>query len=412
MNTGRIGYVLKVFPRVSETFVINEIRTLEDFGDPLCVFSLHHNDAVVPHHLLDELRSPLQYVDDGPPPSDAAVGRARRHLERHFAVPQAQVAAVLPRKYVRLAVSLATAIEAHGVAHLHAHFAARAGHVAVLAAALAGCRYSITAHAKDIYHRDVDPQLLRWKILHAAFVVTVTDYNLHYLRALVADCPAAAEKIVRVYNGVDLRRFSPSTRSPVAPPLLLGVGRLVEKKGFAVLVDACRRLRQRGYDFRCAIIGEGPEDAALRAQIDAAKLEGTVTLRGVLATEAVAAAVSTAAAVVLPCVVAHDGNVDALPTVLLEAAATACPVVSTRLSGIPEIVVDGYTGLLVEPGDPDALAAALASLLDQPERARLMGDAGRRRAEQLFDLHANVAQLRRHFALRVSLRAANVPEAG
>ncbi len=390
---GRIGYVLKVFPRVSETFVINEIRALEGLGEEPCVFSLHHGDGAVPHRILHELRSPVLHVEDNLPPDDE-VGRARRQLERQLAVDAVQ-AEVLPRKYVRLALSLATTMRARGVGHLHAHFASRAGHVAALAAALAGCEYSMTAHAKDIFHRDVDQTLLRWKIAGARFVVTVTDYNRRYLQRLVADIPGAADKVVRIYNGVDLGRFRPEAPRATSRPLLLGIGRLVEKKGFAVLVEACRLLRARGHDFRCEIIGGGPDEAALRDRIAAAELHGIVTLRGVMPTEHVAETLGAATAVVLPCVVGQDGNVDALPTVLLEAAAAGCAAVSTLLSGIPEIVADGETGLLVPPGDAPALAGALAVVLEDPERARAMGRAGRRRAERLFDLHANVAQLQR-----------------
>lgn len=391
---GCIGYVLKVFPRVSETFVINEIRALEASGERVCVFSLHAPDSAVPHRILDELRCPVFVVDRTEPPSDDAILRTRKHLERQFSGDAALRLKLLPRKYVSLAVRLAALAEQQHVVRLHAHFASRAGHVAALTASLCGCPYSITAHAKDIYHRDVDEDLLRWKIAGASSVVTVTDYNQRHLRALVADIPGAPEKIVRLYNGVDLRRFD-ARDSPSRPrPLITAVGRLVEKKGFAVLIEACRQLREEAHDFDCEIIGGGPEEAALRKLIATAGLERTITLKGVLATEEVAARLHAATVVVLPCVVGTDGNVDALPTVLLEAMASGRPVVSTRVSGIPEIVDDGRTGLLVPPGDPASLAEALAAVITDPARCQAMGRAGRRRAEELFDLEVNVARLR------------------
>jgi glycosyltransferase involved in cell wall biosynthesis len=392
--TPRIGYVLKVFPRISETFVINEIRALEILGDTLCVLSLHHPEVPAPHRILEEIESPVFYVEDSASPGDDAVLEARRYLERRLMVGPDLRAGLLPRKYVQLAIRLAEMVRAQKIDHLHAHFASRAGHVAALAAGLSGRSYSLTAHAKDIYHADVDPRLLSWQIAHARFAVTVSDYNRRYLQTLVAAIPGAAEKIVRIYNGVDLARFHAAQRAPDASPLVLSVGRLVEKKGFAVLLEACRLLRARGADFGCEIIGGGPEEEALRHQIAAAGLRDTVTLRGVLATEDVGRALQNATVVVLPCVVARDGNVDALPTVLLEAMAAALPVVSTRLSGIPEIVIDGETGLLVPPGDAAALADALGVILDQPTRAQAMGRAGRRRAERLFDLSTNVGDLR------------------
>jgi glycosyltransferase involved in cell wall biosynthesis len=389
-----IGYVLKVFPRLSETFVINEFRVLEALDTPLELFSLHRPADVVPHAVLRELRHPVRYVDDLPAPDDDAVRRASRQLERRLGIDPAARGALLPRKYVRLALVLADLARAAGVWHLHAHFASRAGHVAALAAALTGGSYSVTAHAKDLYHCEVEPSVLRWKLAGARFVVTVTDHNLRFIRALLGADPSAA-RVVRLYNGVDLSRFAAAPYPHASPPLVLAVGRLVEKKGFDVLVDACAILRAGGTEFRCEIIGGGPEEAALRQRIDSRGVGAHVVLRGTLPTETVADRLRNAAVLTAPCVRGRDGNVDALPTVLLEAMAAARPVVSTRLSGIPEIVADGTTGTLVAPTDPAALAAALAALLADPGRAAAMGRAGRARAEQLFDLQRNAAVLRR-----------------
>ncbi len=406
-QTGVLGYVLKVFPRISETFVINEIRALEASGERVCVFSLHAPDAAVPHRILDELRCPIFVVDRIDAPADAAVASARKQLERQLSRDPMPRDKLVPRKYVSLAMRLAALVQQQHVVRLHAHFASRAGHVAALAASLCGCPYSMTAHAKDIYHADVDQELLRWKIAAASCVVTVTDYNQRHLRALVADIPGAPDKIFRLYNGVDLGRFGTPEIVRTSRPRITAVGRLVEKKGFAVLIESCRRLREHAHDFDCEIIGGGPEEAALRGQIAAAGLEHTIALRGVLSTEEVAVRLQGATVVVLPCVVGQDGNVDALPTVLLEAMASGRPVVSTRLSGIPEIVDHGRTGLLVPPGDPGALAAALAAVITDPTRCEAMGRAGRRRAEELFDLEANVLRLRT--LLRSAHRSAVTP---
>ncbi len=392
VKTAPIGYVLKVYPRVSETFVINEIRAQESLGQPVSVFSLHHPADTVSHGILDDLRSPVTYVEDAVPDEDD-VAKARKQLRKHFGLSQADDQRFLPRKYVRLALSLACLADNQEVFHLHAHFASRAGHVVALAAALRKSTYSITAHAKDIYHSDVDKDLLRWKIAHSKFVATVTDYNLRYLHDLLADDPDAAGRVVRVYNGVDLARFEASAIPRGEDPLVLAIGRLVEKKGFDILIDASRILVDRGYRFRCEIIGGGDEEEALRAQISERGLAETVILRGSMTTEAVESRLRDCALTVLPCVVSKDGNVDALPTVLLEAMASGRPLVSTRLSGIPEIIADGDNGLLVEPNDVAGLAEAMAAILDDPKRADEMGRAGRRRAEQLFDLYKNSATI-------------------
>jgi len=205
--------------------------------------------------------------------------------------------------------------------------------------------------------------------------------------------PAIETKVARLYNGVDLTMFHASTNPPPAARIL-AVGRLVEKKGFPVLVDACAHLRARGLAFTCDVVGAGPQEDVLRRAIDAAGLGDRIVLRGPLALEAIAETMREATTVVLPCIRALDGNVDALPTVLLEAMASGVPVISTRLSGIPEIIADGETGYLVTPGDAAELADTLARLLTDPERVRRMGRAARVRAEHLFDLRTNVATLR------------------
>ncbi len=393
----RVGYVLKVFPRVSETFVINELRALEALGERPLVFSLHHNpDGAVRHGILAALKAPVTYVEDRLP-DEQEVGRLRKRLARELGVSAELRDRILPRKYVRLAMALAALAERCGIEHFHAHFASRAAHVAALAAALRGIGYSVTAHAKDIYHEEVDREVLRWKIERARFVVTVTDYNVRYLRRLVGDGGEAAAKIVRVYNGVDLGRFTPAEFPRQQTPLVLGVGRLVEKKGFHVLLEACRLLADRGVKMRCELIGDGAERPALEEQRERLRLADIVTLRGSLTTEEVGERLRKAYLVALPCVVARDGNVDALPTVLLEAMACGRPVVSTRLSGIPEIVEDGRTGRLVAPGSAVELADALAELLSDPSRAAAMGRAGRARVERLFDLHRNAARIRDMF---------------
>lgn len=406
-----LGYVAKVFPRTSETFVINELRALEELGENPVVFSLHRNPAPVSHAILAELRAPVEYVEDVEV-DDREVRRAADRLARELAIPEQQRARMLPRKYVRLAVALAGLAERHGVRHLHAHFASRSGHVAALASTLLGTGFSITAHAKDIYHRDVDRDLLAWKIRHARFVVTVTEFNRRHLLELLDRDDTRAGSVVRLYNGVDLVRFASRHRiggtrtgSPTAiavglpdkisanAPAIVSIGRLVEKKGFGVLLDACAQLKERGVAFRCEIIGGGDLEPALRQRIGELDLGDHVALTGSLTTEAVAERLREATVVALPCIVGGDGNVDALPTALLEGMACGLPLVSTRLSGIPEIVVDGENGLLVEPGDADALAGALEAVLDDPARAAAMGEAGRKRAEALFDLRRNVAEL-------------------
>ncbi len=398
-----VAYVLKVFPRLSETFVINEIRAIEAMGIRVVIYSLHRPQEVVDHGILRDIEAPIHYVDDEEMPSDESVRLALRKLERLLGLDDQLRRSVLPRKYVRLALALRELIAGAGVDHIHAHFASRAGHVTAIVGTMTGVPYSITAHAKDIYHEDVDRNVLVWQLAAARFVITVTDFNRRYLRDLLG--PEAGARVRRVYNGVDLSRFDVVPYESAEAGRILGVGRLVEKKGFDVLVEACRILRDRGCRFFCEIVGGGAEESALRAQVNGAGLSGRVLLTGALPTEDVAGKMALASVVVLPCVAGRDGNVDALPTVLLEAMARGRPVISTRLSGIPEIVEDGETGILVEPRDAAALADALERVLEDRAGGSRMGAGGRARAERLFDLTSNASEVGRELLLSGAVRS-------
>jgi colanic acid/amylovoran biosynthesis glycosyltransferase len=228
----------------------------------------------------------------------------------------------------------------------------------------------------------------------------VSDFNAAHLRGL---CPEAAGCIHRLYNGIDLSLFSPAA-NPV-PGRILAVGRLVEKKGFADLIAACGVLRDKGQRFDCRIVGDGPLQEALATQIAGLGLEDRVSLVGPMPQEALVGELAQAALAVLPCVVTQDGDRDGLPTVLLEAMGAGLPVVTTTVTGGPEIVADGETGFICPPNDPVALAGALGVLILEPSRARAMGLAGRKRAERLFDLAPNVAQLAGRFAAQARANA-------
>jgi len=393
-RSSRIAYVLKVFPRLSETFVINEIRELERQGVAVHVFSLHAPPAAVPHRLLQALEAPIVQVDALERPSNKQLKRATALLTERIAEGHHLAERLFPRSYVRLALQLARSVDTRGLGRLHAHFASRAGHVAMLTSTLLGMPYSFTAHAKDIYHQEVDQEVLRVKMRLATLVVTVSDFNRQTLMRIGSGIPGLEHKIVRDYNGVDLALFHPAPAEDRLPGHILAVGRLVEKKGFPVLIQACDQLARQGVPFTCDVIGSGDQEPALRALVRERGLDDAVRLRGAVPVEQVAVEMRTASVVVLPCVVAADGNVDALPTVLLEAMACGLPVVSTALSGIPEIVADGETGYLVPPGDPAALAAVMRRLLEDRALAERLGRAGRERAGDLFDLRTNVTRLR------------------
>jgi glycosyltransferase involved in cell wall biosynthesis len=278
-----------------------------------------------------------------------------------------------------------------------AHFAGPSATAAAFAARTAGIGYSFTAHAKDIFIDSLDWKWLAWLGAQAHAVVTVCDYNRRFLRTRM---PGA--RIVRVYNGVDLDRWRPAPRGRGAaadtPGLVVTAGRFVKKKGFDVLVEALAILRDRGTPYRALLIGDGEQHASVKARARALKLGRRVRFPGALTQPEVRLAMRRATLVALPCIVDKNGNQDALPTVLLEAAACGLPAVATRVAGVPEIIRDSVTGHVVAPGDPEALADAMQSLLSSHRRRARMGAAARRRAESRFDQRRASLALARLFA--------------
>ena len=280
-----------------------------------------------------------------------------------------------------------------GIGHVHTHFAGIAARTAYWLHRHYGIGYSFTAHANDMFCPP-DPDLsltLEQLVVAARFVVAVSDFGAAQLRERF---PQAAGKIFRVYNGIEVDAF-PLARPAKNRPRIAAVGRYIEKKGFDDLIAACALLRDRGVDFDCQIVGEGPLEATLQPAIDAAGLRGRVTLTGPKSLDEVSALLDTARVFALPCVVEADGGMDNLPTVIAEAMAAGLPVVSTTLAGVPEMVVDGKTGLLVPPRSPEKLEAALARMLTEPITAETFGQAGRQRAREKFDLTVTGRELKR-----------------
>lgn len=396
-----IGYVLKMYPRFSETFVVTEILAREAHGERLEIFALRPNDDTRFHAELARVQAPVRAV-----PVPRRLSSAWEGLRNAAREPVlcAAVARHLPALLAADADDALQAIEVarqavhRGVTHLHAHFASTATTVARLAALLAGIPYSFTAHAKDIFHSSVDPVDLERKLSDAAFAVTVSDFNLHHLQRTYRSTATVA----RIYNGLDLDRF-PFVPRPARQRVLrlLAVGRLVEKKGFALLVDAVARLRGDGIDVTLDIVGDGELAPQLRAHAETSGASAAIRFLGPLPQGEVAAHLRAADVFVAPCLVGTDGNADGLPTVLLEAMATGIPCVSTAVTGIPEVIIDGETGVLCTPGDVASLVDGLRRVArtDYPvhettRRARALIEErfdARRQAQQLAELTAACA---------------------
>lgn len=273
------------------------------------------------------------------------------------------------------------------VGHLHAHFADRAAVVAMVASRLLNVPYSVTAHAYEIYR---EPIFLRDKIRGAKFATTCTSFNKEKLEKLTD------VKVELIHHGLDfsaIRRTEGERGHRAAGPLVLSVGRLEEKKGFEYLIRACAALKQKGYRFSCEIVGDGSSHARLQALIAAEGAADFVTLCGALPNSEVFQKYMEAAMFVLPSCVAKDGDRDGIPNVILEAMACELPVISTCVSGIPEVVRQSDTGLLVPPNDVHELCIAMARLLDSQEDSRRMGKNAAKFVREEFDIRKNVVRL-------------------
>jgi glycosyltransferase involved in cell wall biosynthesis len=288
-------------------------------------------------------------------------------------------------------VALAPAARDLGVTHFHAHFATGANVAAMVLGRLTGMPFSFTTHAVDLYAR---PVLLCETLAAARFGVTSTAYNQGFLRER---CGAAGAKVALVRACVDPGEFARVVSEPHAPPVVLAVGRYIEKKGLADLVAASATLAGQGIDCRTVIVGDGPERPALAAAIATAGLGTRVELHPPVTQDTLRGLYARADIVALPCVVAADGDRDGIPVSLIEALAVGLPVVSTTVSGIPELVTPDV-GLLVPPHDPPALAEALAALLTDPARRARLGAAGPARVRQHFDVSTSAASMAALFA--------------
>ncbi len=393
-NSAKIAYVVKRYPRYSETFIVNEILAHEAAGQELEIIAVrpctdtHYQDRIA------RVKAPVTLLPAGSVRGDAFWSQAHR------------VACSYPEVWNELgacgdedvldafqALLLCEIIRTRNIVHLHAHFATSSTSVARIAARITGISYTFTAHAKDIYHESVQPADLRRKLRDAASVVTVSDFNRLYLQETYG---ADARTVQRVHNGIDLEAFQfslPNSRSRS----IIAVGRLVEKKGFGVLIDACACLRDAHVDFQCQIVGQGEDEKTLHDQIARHHLQDRVLLLGPRPQAEVIRLIRDAAVLAAPCIVGTDGNRDGMPTVLLESMALGTPCVATDVTGIPEAMTHNEHGLIVPQHDAVYLARTLQSVLDDPHLRTRLAIAARQRVERDFSVTRACRHLRQIF---------------
>lgn len=398
----RVAYMMSRFPKITETFILYEMLAMEQQEVAVDVYPLRRERTKVMHPEVIPFveRAHFQPLISWP------IIQAHFYFLRNKPRIYLQTLGTLLRanwgslRYMAGAVDLfpkavyfARLMAEKGVDHIHAHFASHPAAAAFVIHRLVDIPYSFTAHGSDL-HRD--RHMLREKVEEAAFVVTISDYNREII---LAECTQQMQsKVLVIHCGVDTKIFQPRTEATAyeqaqGPFTIVCIGTLHEVKGQTYLVEACRLLQDQGVDFRCHFVGDGPDLAALKKQTEQCNLTSRVTFHGRLTRDAIVQLLGETDVVATPSVPTSDGRREGIPVVLMEALGSGVPVVSTRLSGIPELVEHEVSGLLTEPGDVEGLAAALKRYYEDSDLRHHCGQLGRAKVIQQFDLSTNAAQL-------------------
>jgi glycosyltransferase involved in cell wall biosynthesis len=413
----QIGYLLRSYPRLSQTFILNEILALEQIGVPIQIFALTNPREKIVQRQVNQIRAPVHYLDEFMQP------RSVGHIFREHA----EVARRVLKGYLRslfylashpnidqgynassrwecflLAVHLVSLLLANErqiekkVDHLHAHFAHDPTLIAYLVYRMTGIPFSFTAHARDLYQ--VQEEVLADRIQEASAVITCCGANLEYLNRIA---PSQQSKVALVYHGVNLQDFqtrsNPEARSTSETAIILSVGRLVEKKGFQDLLQALFLVKERGERFQCVIFGDGPLCKPLQSWIEEHDMAEEVRLMGDITQQELISIYQSADLFVLTPVQTEDGDRDGIPNVLLEAMAVGLPVVTTAVAGIPELVENNQNGLIYQPHDVEGISSGIAELLRDAEKRRQLGRAASKKVAEQFDVTQAAQRLKALF---------------
>ena len=382
----QLAYLFERFPAFTKTFCAREVAELYRQNYRIPVFSIRRPNDELPVNIpLDEVA--IHYLPDSNSPFFKIPTRwAARRFTNHW---RKEIDSRDKHRFFE-AIYLGNRLKKAGIEHLHVHFAGMATRTAWWIKKLFGINYSFTGHANDIFVEKPDQRVpLESLMAEARFVVTVSDYAVDYLKSRF---PVAAHKIYRVYNGINLAQFTPA-QPGVQSVRIISVGRLIPKKGYADLIEACGLLYKQGFDFRCTIVGGGPEHLPLRQLIEAQRLDKMIELVGPKSQTEIVELLDQSQIFVFPARRDEAGDQDNLPTVLIEAMASGLPIVTSRLAGIPEIITDQINGILVPQRAPEALASAIRSLLLDPKKREKLGASGLSTAREKFSLAATVQEL-------------------
>ena len=400
----KIAFVLSQFPETHETFILREFRALQDRGINFKILSLKSCRDKVVHQEAEKLVKQTEY---GLAHSSWVIAHSLIHpiktlqtlgyvLGSYWRNPKELIKAL----YVWLeCFYFARVIKKEKISHIHSHWATMPTTAAVILSRLTGLPYSFTAHAWDIF---VNSNGLVGKINEAKFVVTCTDYNRRYLLNFInghkntkTQGHPCNSKIYRNYHGINLDEFRALQISsvPVFQLKILAIGRLVETKGFEYLIEACSILNNRGIDFVCYIVGTGPLEKRFKLSAIHLQLLDKVKFLGIKTQEEIKRLYGEATVLTQPSVIAKDGDRDGIPNVIIEAMAMGVPIVATNVSGIPEVVVDGETGILVSERDSLALANGIEQLWRSQQLREALASRGRVLTEHKFNIDKNAEEL-------------------
>jgi glycosyltransferase involved in cell wall biosynthesis len=384
------AYLFERFPSFGQTFCYREVAELYRQGITPPIFSIRNPKDEPPQDWDMRIVRDVHYL----PEEKELLEEVQRASKKRRLTPQ--IIAALDEwgrrtDFLRLyqAAYVGLRLQEAGISHVHAHFAGMAARTAFWVAKFFPITFSFTAHANDIFAPKNFEIGLDKLVSAARVIITETNYSEKFLRERF---PERADRVHRLYNGLNLAEFGRANFSS-DPPLIVAIGRLIAKKGFANLIRACALLVEHGKSFRCEIFGEGPLENQLRGQIDESGLKELVQLPGPKPQHELRERLSGASVFVLPSVPEAEGGMDNLPTVIMEAMATGLPVVSTRIGGIPEMVIDNETGVLVEPHDAVALAGAIEKVTNDRSLGERLGHAGYEWAQRLFSIEKNVREL-------------------
>jgi glycosyltransferase involved in cell wall biosynthesis len=384
------AYLFERFPSFGQTFCYREVEELYRQGITPPIFSIRNPKDEPPQDWDARIVERVRYL----PEEKELLDHVQRASKKGKLTPE--IIAALDEwgrrtDFLRLyqAVYVGLRLKEAGISHVHAHFAGMAARTAFWIAKFFPITFSFTAHANDVFAPRKFEIGLDQLVQAATAVVTETDYSEKFLRERF---PERADRIHRIYNGLNLAEFGRATFFS-DPPLIVGIGRLITKKGFTNLIRACALLVERGRPFRCEVFGDGPLEKDLRAQIEGLGLQECVQLVGPKPQHEIRARLANANVFVLPSVPESEGGMDNLPTVIMEAMATGLPVISTTIGGIPEMVVEGETGFLVRPDDVPALSEAIEKVTNDRSLGQRLGQTGYERAQQFFSIEKNVRGL-------------------